>query len=111
MSTGRKLQRLAGLSGASSVGAAAYGAHALHCDPDLKRSYENAQRMHFVNSVLLVAAPVFARPGLTGLLLVAGTAAFSGSCYAVALTGDRSYGRLAPAGGLTLTAAWLSLVV
>jgi uncharacterized membrane protein YgdD (TMEM256/DUF423 family) len=107
----RLLQRLAGVSGASSVGMAAYGAHALQCTPEMKRSYENGNRMHLVNSAVLVAASTFPRPGLTGGLFVLGTAAFSGSCYLVALTEDKQYGQLAPVGGITLMLAWLSLVI
>jgi len=106
----RTLQRLAGVSGAAAVGLAAYGAHGLHCAPDLKRSFENGNRMHVVNLCLLVAAPVLPRPALTGFLFVAGTVVFSGSCYTVAVTNDKAYGKLAPVGGLTLMAAWLSLV-
>ena len=111
MSTARLLQRIAGLSGALSVGLAAYGAHGLKCNAENKRSFENGNRMHLVNSAVLVAAPVLARPALTGFLFVAGTAAFSGSCYTVAVTGDKRFGQLAPVGGITLMAAWLSLVL
>mmetsp|Transcript_62294 Transcript_62294/g.103580 ORF Transcript_62294/g.103580 Transcript_62294/m.103580 type:complete len:110 (+) Transcript_62294:178-507(+) len=104
--------RLAGLSGASGIGAAAYGAHGLKAkDPSLAKSYDNAQKMHMLNSVMLAVVPRLPRPRLTGSLFVAGSALFCGSCYAVALTGDRSYGRLAPAGGFTLIAAWLTLVL
>jgi len=90
---------------------AAYGAHALQCSPELKRSYENGNRMHLLNSAVLVGANSFARPLMTGGLFVLGTAAFSGSCYMVALTEDKEYGQLAPVGGITLMMAWLSLVI
>ena len=34
----------------------------------------------------------------------------AGSCYAVALSGDRSTGSLAPVGGFVMIAGWLTLV-
>jgi uncharacterized membrane protein YgdD (TMEM256/DUF423 family) len=103
--------RVAGLSGASSVGAAAYGAHAFKGDSTLQKSFENGQRLHMLHSVMLAMCPMLPRPHLSGCLFLGGIAVFSGSCYAAALTGDRANGRFAPIGGSTLIAAWLSLVL
>ena len=111
MATARALQRLAGLGGASAVGLAAYGAHALQLPPDFKRSFDNGNRMHLIHSAVLVAAPSFPRPLLTGSLFAMGILAFSGSCYVVAFTQDKKYGKLAPVGGITLMAAWLTLLI
>ena len=108
------LRRLAGLSGASAVGAAAYGAHGLSdADPVRKKAFENGNRMHLVHSVMLAVAPILKprAPRVSGTLFAAGIAIFSGSCYAAALTGARENGRFAPVGGSTLILAWLSLVV
>ena len=104
------ITRLAGLSGATAVGAAAYGAHGLNdLDPALKRAFDNGNRMHLVHSVMLAVCPKLPRPMLSGGLFFAGTAVFSGSCYAAALSGDRANGKLAPIGGSTLILGWLSL--
>lgn len=108
------LRRLAGLSGASAVGAAAYGAHGLSdADPLSKKAFENGNRMHLVHSVMVAVAPILKprAPLVSGTLFAAGIAIFSGSCYAAALTGARENGRFAPVGGSTLILAWLSLVV
>jgi uncharacterized membrane protein YgdD (TMEM256/DUF423 family) len=51
------------------------------------------------------------RPNLTGGLTLAGLLLFSGSCYTAALRQDRAFGRLAPYGGFSLIAAWLSLLL
>ena len=103
--------RVAGLSGASSVGMAAYGAHGLKLDATLTKTFENGNRMHMIHSVMIAMAPLLKRPHLTGMLFTGGVAVFSGSCYAAAFTQDRTMGRFAPIGGSTLILGWLSLVL
>lgn len=106
------MTRLAGLSGASAVGAAAYGAHRMSdADPALKKTFENGNRLHLVHSVMLAVSPRLPRPVLSGTLFLTGTVVFSGACYASSLFGAREAGRLAPLGGTTLILAWLSLVI
>lgn len=46
-----------------------------------------------------------------GWLFVAGTVLFSGSLYALALTGRRSWARLAPVGGACFLLGWASLAL
>ncbi|MCI0887250.1 MAG: DUF423 domain-containing protein, partial [Chloroflexi bacterium] len=48
---------------------------------------------------------------LAGWLFVAGVALFSGSLYALAMTGVGAFGAIAPLGGLSLMAAWALLAV
>mmetsp|Transcript_28983 Transcript_28983/g.90221 ORF Transcript_28983/g.90221 Transcript_28983/m.90221 type:complete len:115 (+) Transcript_28983:92-436(+) len=105
-------RRVAGLAGASSVAAAAYGAHGLKVEDDkLVQTYQNGKNLHMLHSVMIAVGPLVARwPHATGALFSAGVAVFSGSCYASALTGERSWGRFAPVGGSTLILAWLSLL-
>ena len=105
--------RVAGLSGASWVGMAAYGAHGLKdVDPGLQKAFDNGNKMHGMHSIMLAVCPLLKRPHATGALFLAGTAIFSGSCYAVALTKDREkFGGTAPIGGTILILGWLSLVV
>ena len=104
--------RVAGLSGASSVGLAAYGAHGLKdLDVQFTKTFENGNRMHMQHSILLALCPLLKRPHTTGLLLLGGITIFSGSCYAAVFTRDRNNGRLAPYGGSMLILGWLSLVV
>lgn len=104
--------RVAGLSGASSVGLAAYGAHGMASSaPALQKTFDAGNRMHMAHSVMLALSPLLRRPHLSGSLFLAGTAVFSGSCYAAALTGDRANGKLAPVGGSALILAWLTLLL
>ena len=105
------MQRVAGVSGALGVGAAAYGAHGLKCDPEYKRSFDNANKMHFIHTGVLVAAPLFPHPLITGGLFAMGTLAFSGACYTVALKNDAQFSKAAPFGGFLLIAGWLSLII
>ena len=111
-------RRFAGLSGASSVAMAAYGAHGIpfdKMDPQFKTTYENGVRLHMVHSVILAGCSTSmlsgARRHITGALFFGGIAVFSGSCYAAVFTKDRKNGRFAPIGGTALILGWLSLVL
>jgi uncharacterized membrane protein YgdD (TMEM256/DUF423 family) len=74
---------------------------------------------HFVHAlgILIVAAVTGA--GLlhrsTGVwvcrLLTAGVVLFSGSLYALALTGNRTLGAITPFGGVSFIAAWVALAI
>ena len=50
-------------------------------------------------------------PKVSGAFFSAGIAMFSGSCYAVGITEDRSNGKLAPIGGISLMCGWISLAL
>jgi uncharacterized membrane protein YgdD (TMEM256/DUF423 family) len=72
-------------------------------------------QMYHALAILLVAA-LLARTGgwmvaLAGWLFVAGVVIFSGSLYALALTGVRTFGAITPIGGLALLAGWVCLIL
>ncbi len=73
--------------------------------------YQRGNTYHLIHSLLLAVAPLTPRPHLVGALASSGILLFSGSCYAVALLEDRSFGRMAPFGGFALIGAWLSLAL
>lgn len=113
----RTLVAVGALSGFVSVAAGAFGAHALRARlaPDLLAAFETGARYQMVHALAIVAAawvssraPGTAGP-LAGWLFVAGTVLFSGSLYALALTGARGLGAVTPAGGLAFLAGWLAL--
>jgi uncharacterized membrane protein YgdD (TMEM256/DUF423 family) len=52
-----------------------------------------------------------ARPRAVAALFVAGVAIFSGSLYALALTGVTTLGAVTPVGGLLLMAGWVTLAI
>ena len=109
-----------GLGAASAFIAVALGAFAAHglkarLGADLLATFEVGVRYHMFHALALLAvawactrwpgAPVVA----AGWLFVAGTLLFSGSLYALALTGLRGLGIIAPFGGLALLAGWACL--
>lgn len=110
---------IAALSGAISVGAGAFGAHALRTrlEARLFEVFETAAQYQMYHALALVAVAWVASrwPGTlvtaSGWLFVAGTVLFSGSLYAMALTGVRALGAITPLGGICFIAGWLSLAV
>ena len=102
----------------AGVGAGAFGAHALKARlaPELMASYQTAVQYHFghalgllVVGMLIAAKPGSGALGVAACLLVAGIVLFSGSLYALALTGIRVFGALTPIGGVLLLAAWAAV--
>ncbi len=108
---------LGAISALISVAAGAFGAHALRTRlaPDLLAVFETGARyeMYHALGLLAVAWASTRWPGaassLAGWLFVAGTVLFSGSLYALALTGVRVLGAVTPFGGAAFLAGWISL--
>ncbi len=111
----RTFLALGALSAFVSVAAGAIGAHALRTRlaPDLLAVFETGARyqMFHALALLAVAWAVARWPGAAaaGWLFVAGTVLFSGSLYALALTGARGLGAVTPFGGVAFLAGWLWL--
>jgi uncharacterized membrane protein YgdD (TMEM256/DUF423 family) len=97
---------------ALAVGIGAFGAHGLRgrLDDYSMGIYERAVLYHFVHAMGLLIVSTMPRPSswVCGLLL-AGIILFSGSLYALALTGTRILGAVTPFGGLAFIAAWILL--
>jgi len=110
---------LAALSALLSVAAGAFGAHALRArlSPESLAIFETAARyqMYHALGLFAVAWAVSRWPGSlsqwSGWLFVLGTVLFSGSLYALALTGMRWIGAITPLGGAALLAGWLCLAL
>lgn len=116
----RLFASLGAISAAVAVAAGAFGAHALRArlEPRLLEVFETAARYQMYHALALFAvAWVLSRSAATGLatasgwLFVAGTLVFSGSLYAMALSGLRGLGAVTPVGGLCLLAGWALLAV
>ncbi len=113
----RALVVVGALSGFVSVAAGAFGAHALkeRLPADLLAVFDTGARYQLVHALAIVAAAwaVSRWPGsaagLAGWLFVVGTVLFSGSLYALALTGVRALGAITPIGGVAFLAGWLAL--
>jgi len=97
--------------------AGAFGAHALRARlaPDLLVIFETGARYEMYHALALVAVAWAAQrwPGpatsAAGWLFVAGTLLFSGSLYALALSGVRAIGAVTPFGGVAFLAGWALL--
>lgn len=97
----------------------AFGAHALKGRLDAYSAgiWEKAVFYHFIHALGLLVVPVIAKLGMispaagsrVAILLLAGVVLFSGSLYALALSGMRPLGAVTPFGGLSFIAAWLLL--
>jgi uncharacterized membrane protein YgdD (TMEM256/DUF423 family) len=115
----RTFLALGAISAAISVAAGAFGAHALKArlPEDLLAVFETGARYQMFHALGLVAAAWAAArfPGAAaawaGWLFVAGTVLFSGSLYALALSGVRALGAVTPLGGVAFMAGWVALAV
>jgi uncharacterized membrane protein YgdD (TMEM256/DUF423 family) len=111
--------RLGALSAFIAVAAGAFGAHALRArlTPELLAIFETGARyqMYHALGLLAVAWAVGRWPGplatWAGWLFTVGTVLFSGSLYALALSGVRWLGAITPLGGAAFLAGWLCLVL
>ncbi len=110
---------LGAVSAFMSVAAGAFGAHALRgrLAPDLLAVFETGARyqMYHALALLAVAWAMTRWPGAllawAGWLFLLGTVLFSGSLYALALSGVRWLGAITPLGGLAFLAGWACLAV
>ena len=108
---------LGSVSAFLAVALGAFGAHALKnsLPPELLATFETGVRYQMYHALALLAAGwACARwPGklvhASGWLFVAGTLLFSGSLYALSLTGERWLGAVTPLGGVAFLAGWLCL--
>ena len=113
---------IAAILGGTSVGAGAFGAHALQ-EKISDRSLEifdtgTRYQMYHALALLLVAvllSRTTSSPNPTliasGWLFIIGTVIFSGSLYALSLTGIKYLGAVAPLGGLALIVGWGILAI
>lgn len=105
---------------ALAVAFGAFGAHTLknRLDAYSISVYEKAVFYHFVHAlgILLVAllartsAISLAAQARVGWLLLIGIVFFSGSLYALAISGFRILGAITPIGGIAFIAGWLVLL-
>ena len=93
----------------------AFGAHALKgkVDPYLLDVFKTGVLYHMVHALGLFAVAWLSSlsqdPKLfwSGVCMVVGIILFSGSLYAMTLTGVRALGAITPLGGLSFLAGWL----
>lgn len=107
------------ISAGLSVALGAFGAHGLQgrLTPQLLDTFETGVRYEIYHAfAILFVAFALTRwssglIGWAGWAFVLGTLLFSGSLYALALTGIRPLGAITPLGGVAFLAGWALLVV
>lgn len=105
--------------GLAGVAAGAFGAHALRAriPADLLAVFETGARYQMYHALALLAVALLAAraPGgavrAAGWLFTAGVVVFSGSLYALALSGVRVLGAITPIGGVCFLAGWIALAI
>lgn len=110
---------IAGISGAAAVALGAFGSHALPrrvSDPKLLRVWETGATYHLVHSLALGlasrAGALENRPAkLASACFATGICLFSGSLYALTLTGNRRLGAVAPLGGTAFMLGWIAFAL
>lgn len=108
----------AALSGLMSVAMGAFGAHALRqsLEPRLMNAFETGVTYQMSHSLVLLLVCLMAEQWgkslviqFSALAFVLGILLFSGSLYALALTGFKWLGPVTPLGGVTLMVGWVLL--
>ena len=107
------------LMGFVGVGLGAFGAHGLkgRLSPDMLAIFETGVRyqMYHALALLAVGALMSRIEGravvVAGWSFAAGILIFSGSLYALALTGITTLGAVTPIGGVAFLAGWIALAV
>jgi len=98
----------------------AFGAHVLKnaLTPEQMAIYETAVHYHVYHALglltvglLTVRLPAAASLRWAGLLMTIGLVLFSGTLYALSLSGIRWLGAIVPIGGMAFLGAWLALAV
>jgi len=116
-----RITALGALLAGLAVVLGAFGAHGLRArvSPEMLAVYETAVRYHFYHALGLIALGAFARAraGSSGALprgticaagcFVAGIALFSGSLYALVLSGIGTLGAITPFGGGVFIVGWV----
>lgn len=105
---------LAGLG----VAAGAFGAHALRdlVSPDRLAVFETAVRYQLVHALAVIAVGILwgadgdARWRAASTAFIVGTVLFSGSLYALVLSGITGLGAVTPFGGVAFLAGWILFV-
>ena len=116
MTTGAKLFLAAGgLAALAAVALGAFGAHALksRLSAEMLSVWHTGVEYHIYHALGLLAVGLLAQqlPGSallkwSGWAMLAGIVLFSGSLYALALSGERWLGAITPVGGVAFLVAW-----
>lgn len=97
----------------------AFGAHALRArlSPEMLAVFETGARYQMYHALAIIAVGLILgrmdgwMVRTAGWMFTAGIVLFSGSLYALALTGVKTFGAVTPLGGLAFLIGWALLAV
>jgi uncharacterized membrane protein YgdD (TMEM256/DUF423 family) len=98
-----------------AVALGAFGAHALkeRLLPEMAKVYQTGVQYHMAHALGLLIVPLISNHvmhrslvNLSGWFLFAGILLFSGSLYALSISGVKKLGAITPLGGLAFLAGW-----
>ena len=105
--------KIAAGSGLAGVALGAFGAHALktRLSAEMLHAWNTGVLYQLVHAVALLALSMFGKAAATdirwgGRFFLAGTTLFSGSLYAMSLSGFKAFGAVTPLGGLCFLMGW-----
>ncbi len=117
---GRQVIQLAAFFGALSVAIGAFGAHSLKEvleESGRTDTFQTAVSYQFYHSLALLAIgivfiqkPHWKKLRWAAIFMIIGIVIFSGSLYALSLTGYSKLGSIAPFGGLSLILGWCTII-
>ncbi len=101
------------------VALGAFGAHGLKSklSVDMMAVFETGARYHLIHAVALFGIGILARQmdvtaiKVAGISMIFGILVFSGSLYALAISGIRVLGAITPIGGLGFMIGWAALAM
>ncbi|MDH5365349.1 MAG: DUF423 domain-containing protein [Cyclobacteriaceae bacterium] len=118
--TQKLILSIAAISGALAVGLGAFGAHALKAKLEATErlsTYQTAVQYHFYHTFALLAIGLLLYKtqsswlNYSSYMMIAGILFFSGSLYALCLSGVRWLGAITPIGGIFFILGWLFLLM
>ncbi len=100
------------------VALGAFGAHALKArlSPEMLHVWNTAVLYHLLHAIALLALALFAKVSTTNIqwgawFFLIGILLFSGSLYALSLSGLRAIGAITPVGGICFLLGWAWVAV
>jgi uncharacterized membrane protein YgdD (TMEM256/DUF423 family) len=111
---------LGSLNAFLSVALGAFGAHALksRLSPDMLNVYQTGVQYHMIHSIGLILIALLADKlgnssmvNVSGWALFIGIVLFSGSLYALSLSGVKVLGAITPLGGVSFLLGWILLAI
>jgi uncharacterized membrane protein YgdD (TMEM256/DUF423 family) len=110
--------KIAGSLGFIGVALGAFGAHALKArlTPEMLHTWNTGVLYHLFHALALFALALYAKTSSSNInwgagFFLAGTILFSGSLYALSLSGIKPLGAITPLGGLCFLLGWGWIVV